>query len=224
MIGKQGKHFTTATFFKKVCKTLFVTVTILSPNFLLNNCCIKIMVDTVKLWKTFTWRRWYFYTISATERSRFPIQIFNTLLFCSTYVTLRHHVDVKTSSALLVPYMENRAKVYLRVTNVMFIVTYYTLPPRDSTAVSFNGFHVKTAAWLITPLMNMPLVSTTYRLTQTSIIRSVCLFTTLFAQWGTVQDSPPVAALNTSGPNNVHSYARMLWNKCVNNATGACKS
>ena len=33
MIGKQGKHFTTAKIFKKVCKTLFVTVTILSPNF-----------------------------------------------------------------------------------------------------------------------------------------------------------------------------------------------
>ena len=32
MIGKQGKHFTTAKIFKKVCKTLFVTVTILSPN------------------------------------------------------------------------------------------------------------------------------------------------------------------------------------------------
>ena len=45
MIGKQGKHFTTAKILKKVCKTLFVTVTILSPNFLLNNCCIKIMVD-----------------------------------------------------------------------------------------------------------------------------------------------------------------------------------
>ena len=36
MIGKQGKNFTTAKIFKKVCKTLFVTVTILSPNFLLN--------------------------------------------------------------------------------------------------------------------------------------------------------------------------------------------
>ena len=35
MIVKQGKHFTTAKIFKKVCKTLFETVTILSPNFLL---------------------------------------------------------------------------------------------------------------------------------------------------------------------------------------------
>ena len=49
MIGKQGKHFTTAKIFKKVCKTLFVTVTILSPNFLLNNCCIKIMVGNVTI-------------------------------------------------------------------------------------------------------------------------------------------------------------------------------
>ena len=49
MIGEQGKHFTTAKILKKVCKTLFVTVTILSPNFLLNNCCIKIMVDACKI-------------------------------------------------------------------------------------------------------------------------------------------------------------------------------
>ena len=52
MIGKQGKHFTTAKIFKMVCKTLFVTVTILSPNFLLNKCCIKIMVDTCKIMET----------------------------------------------------------------------------------------------------------------------------------------------------------------------------
>ena len=50
MIGKQGKNFTTAKIFKNVCKTLFVTVTILSPNFLLNNCCIKIMVDTCHIY------------------------------------------------------------------------------------------------------------------------------------------------------------------------------
>ena len=49
MIGKQGKHFTTAKIFKMVCKTLFATVTILSPNILLNNCCLKIMVDTCKI-------------------------------------------------------------------------------------------------------------------------------------------------------------------------------
>ena len=35
MIGKQGTNFTKANSFKKVCKTLFVTVTILSPNY----CC-----------------------------------------------------------------------------------------------------------------------------------------------------------------------------------------
>ena len=33
MIVKQGKYYTTAKIFKKVPKTLFVTVTILSPNF-----------------------------------------------------------------------------------------------------------------------------------------------------------------------------------------------
>ena len=33
--------------------------------------------------------------ISATERGRFAIQIFNTLLFCSPYVALRHQVDFK---------------------------------------------------------------------------------------------------------------------------------
>ena len=32
----------------------------------------------------------------------------------------------------------------------------------------------------------------------------------LCPQWGTVQDSPPVAALNTSVLNNVHSYAYAL--------------
>ena len=100
MLGKQGKNFTTAKIVKKVCKTLFVTVTILSPNFCLTTVASKSLQIHVKFWRTFTWRMWYFYTISATERWRFPIQIFNTLLFCLTYVTLRHHVDVKTSSAL----------------------------------------------------------------------------------------------------------------------------
>ena len=41
MIGKQGTHFTTAKIFKKVCKTLFVTVTILSPNFCLTTVASK---------------------------------------------------------------------------------------------------------------------------------------------------------------------------------------
>ena len=44
MIERQGKKFTTAKIFKKVCKTLFVTI--LSPNFLLNDRCFKIIVDT----------------------------------------------------------------------------------------------------------------------------------------------------------------------------------
>ena len=41
MIGKQGKNFTTAKIFKKVCKTLFVTVTISSPNFCLTTVASK---------------------------------------------------------------------------------------------------------------------------------------------------------------------------------------
>ena len=41
MIGKQDKNFTTAKIFKKVCKTLFVTVTILSPNFCLTTVASK---------------------------------------------------------------------------------------------------------------------------------------------------------------------------------------
>ena len=72
MIGKQGKNFTTAKIFKKVCKTLFVTVTILSPKFLLNNCCIKIMVDTCKIMENVHMTKviniYIFYTIYATER------------------------------------------------------------------------------------------------------------------------------------------------------------
>ena len=55
MIVKQGKHFTTAKIFKKVCKskTLFVTVTILSPNLLLNDCCFKIIVDRPNITENF---------------------------------------------------------------------------------------------------------------------------------------------------------------------------
>ena len=51
MIGKQGKNFTTAKIFKNVCKTLFVTVTILSPNFLLKTVASKswYTVDTCKI-------------------------------------------------------------------------------------------------------------------------------------------------------------------------------
>ena len=41
MIGKQGKNVTAAKIFKKVCKTLFVTVTILSPNVLLKTVATK---------------------------------------------------------------------------------------------------------------------------------------------------------------------------------------
>ena len=96
MIGKQGKNFTTAKIFKKVCKTLCVTVTILSPNFLLNNCCIKIMVDTVNYGK-----RSHDEGDVSTPFLRLSVDVFLfKLIFCSNYVTLRHHVDVKTSSAL----------------------------------------------------------------------------------------------------------------------------
>ena len=49
MIVKQGKHFTTAKIINNVCKTLFVTVTILSPNLLLNDFCFKIIVETHKI-------------------------------------------------------------------------------------------------------------------------------------------------------------------------------
>ena len=38
---------------KKVCKTLLVTVTIVSPNLLLNDCCFKIIVDTRKITENF---------------------------------------------------------------------------------------------------------------------------------------------------------------------------
>ena len=62
MIGKQGKNFTTAKIFKKVCKMLFVNSNYIIAQFSAYNCCIKIMVDRlhVKFWRTFTWRRWYF--------------------------------------------------------------------------------------------------------------------------------------------------------------------
>ena len=46
MIVRQGKNFTTAKIVKKVCKTLFVAVTILSINFFLNDCYFKNIVDT----------------------------------------------------------------------------------------------------------------------------------------------------------------------------------
>ena len=49
MIGKQGKNFTKAKIFKKVCKTLFVNSNYIIAQFLLYNCCIKIMVDTCKI-------------------------------------------------------------------------------------------------------------------------------------------------------------------------------
>ena len=53
MIVKQGNNFTTAKIFKKVCKTLFITVTILSLNLLQNDCCFKIIVATRKITENF---------------------------------------------------------------------------------------------------------------------------------------------------------------------------
>ena len=45
MLGKQGKNFTTAKIVKKVCKTLFVTVTILSPDGSTARRCIAIVTN-----------------------------------------------------------------------------------------------------------------------------------------------------------------------------------
>ena len=49
MIGKQGKNFTTAKIFKKVCKMLFVNSNYIIAQFSAYNCCIKIMVDTCNI-------------------------------------------------------------------------------------------------------------------------------------------------------------------------------
>ena len=51
MIVKQGKKL--GTFSKMCVKTLLVTVTILSPNLLLNDSCFKIIVDTRKRTENF---------------------------------------------------------------------------------------------------------------------------------------------------------------------------
>ena len=53
MIEKQGKHFTTANILKTVCKTFFVTVTILSPNLFLSDFWFKIIADTRNIMETF---------------------------------------------------------------------------------------------------------------------------------------------------------------------------
>ena len=67
MIVKQGTHFTTAKIFKKVCKTLFVTVTILSLTLLLKDCCFKIIVDTRKITENFHMTKVVFLHHSAAE-------------------------------------------------------------------------------------------------------------------------------------------------------------
>ena len=126
MIVKQGTNFTTAKIFKKVCKTLFVTVTILSPNFLLNdllqNHCwyiklIRKITENVHMTKvTFLHHfcRWAL-TFSYSNISAH-------CFICSSYVTLRHHVDVKTSLAL--SYMANCAKVYYAKMNISWDPSY----------------------------------------------------------------------------------------------------
>ena len=89
---------------KKMCKTLFVTVNILSPNLLLNDCCFKIIVDTHKITENFHMTKVTFLHHFCHWSLTFSYSnIWAHCFICSTYVTLRHHVDVKTSLAL--PYM-----------------------------------------------------------------------------------------------------------------------
>ena len=76
MIVKQGKNFTTAKIVKKVCKTLFVTVSILSPNLLLNDCCFKIIVDTRKITENFHMTKVTFLHHFCRWAFTFSIQIF----------------------------------------------------------------------------------------------------------------------------------------------------
>ena len=76
MIVKQGKNFTTAKIFKKVCKTLFVSVTILSPNFLLNDRCFKSIVDTRKITENFHMTKVTFLQYFCGWALTFSIQIF----------------------------------------------------------------------------------------------------------------------------------------------------
>ena len=113
MIVKQGNNFTTPKIFKKVCQTLLVTVTILSPNLLLNDCCFKIIVDTrTVITENFHMTKVTFLHHFCRWALTFSYSnMWAHCFICSTYVTsLRHHVDVKTSLAL--PYMANCAKVY----------------------------------------------------------------------------------------------------------------
>ena len=68
MIVKQGKHFTTAKIVKKVFKTVSITVTILSPNLLLNDYCFKIIVDTRNITENFHTTKVTFVHHLAAER------------------------------------------------------------------------------------------------------------------------------------------------------------
>ena len=76
MIVKQGKNFTTAKIFKKVCKTLFASVTTLSPNFLLNDRYFKIIVDTRTITENFHMTKVTFLHHFCGWALTFSIQIF----------------------------------------------------------------------------------------------------------------------------------------------------
>ena len=75
MIVKQGIHFTTEKIVKNVCKTLFVTVTIFSPNLLTNDCCFKIIVDTRTITENVHMTKVTFLHHFCRWALTFPIQI-----------------------------------------------------------------------------------------------------------------------------------------------------
>ena len=64
---------------QKMCKTLFVTVTILSPNFLLYDCCFKIIVDTPKITENFHMTKVTFLHHFCGLALTFSIQIFEQI-------------------------------------------------------------------------------------------------------------------------------------------------
>ena len=96
MIGKQGNNFTKAKIFKKVCKTLFVTVTILLHNFLLNNCCIKIMVDTFKIMENVTMTKVIFLQSTPCLRLSVDVFLLKYLTHCNFARLTLHYVITST--------------------------------------------------------------------------------------------------------------------------------
>ena len=83
-------------------KTLFVTVTILSPNVLLNDSSSKSIVDTRKITENFHTTKVTFLSVDF-----FLFKYMNTWHYL---LYLRRHVNVKTSLAL--PYMAISSQVY----------------------------------------------------------------------------------------------------------------